>query len=138
MGGHGGLNILPQKSWNVYNWDNREKVRKDELEHAFTQEQEREQRLQNEREFRRQVLLKRAQRRGAGGQEEEPPPPVEQVPGAESGGAADAPPEQQVVVLPESSVAEHVTLFDEHDYEQHCGIANDKAAKAKAYEQVSV
>lgn len=23
MGGHGGLNILPQKKWNVYNWDNR-------------------------------------------------------------------------------------------------------------------
>jgi len=23
MGGHGGLNILPQKKWNVYNYDNR-------------------------------------------------------------------------------------------------------------------
>jgi len=38
MGGHGGLNILPQKKWNVYNWDNRikvmqnEKLVKDELE----------------------------------------------------------------------------------------------------------
>ena len=30
MGGHGGLNILPQKKWNVYNWDNRIKVSKDE------------------------------------------------------------------------------------------------------------
>ena len=30
MGGHGGLNILPQKKWNVYNWDNRLKVKKDE------------------------------------------------------------------------------------------------------------
>lgn len=29
MGGHGGLNILPQKKWNVYNRDNREKVEKD-------------------------------------------------------------------------------------------------------------
>ena len=29
MGGHGGLNILPQKKWNVYNYDNREKVMKD-------------------------------------------------------------------------------------------------------------
>lgn len=29
MGGHGGLNILPQKKWNVYNWDNRLKVQKD-------------------------------------------------------------------------------------------------------------
>lgn len=29
MGGHGGLNILPQKRWNVYNRDNREKVERD-------------------------------------------------------------------------------------------------------------
>lgn len=29
MGGHGGLNILPQKKWNVYNRDNREKVERD-------------------------------------------------------------------------------------------------------------
>lgn len=29
MGGHGGLNILPQKKWNVYNWDNRIKVETD-------------------------------------------------------------------------------------------------------------
>lgn len=28
MGGKGGLNILPQKKWNVYNWDNRIKVEK--------------------------------------------------------------------------------------------------------------
>ena len=30
MGGHGGLNILPQKKWHVYNRDNREKVEADE------------------------------------------------------------------------------------------------------------
>jgi len=29
MGGHGGLNILPQKRWNVYRQDNQEKVKKD-------------------------------------------------------------------------------------------------------------
>lgn len=29
MGGHGGLNILHQKKWNVYNLDNRIKVEKD-------------------------------------------------------------------------------------------------------------
>jgi hypothetical protein len=28
MGGHGGLNILPQKSWNVYGRENRYKVSK--------------------------------------------------------------------------------------------------------------
>lgn len=30
MGGHGGLNILPQKRWNPYRKDNREKVKRDE------------------------------------------------------------------------------------------------------------
>ena len=30
MGRRGGLNILPQKKWNVYNWDNRIKVQRDE------------------------------------------------------------------------------------------------------------
>jgi hypothetical protein len=30
MGGHGGLNILPQKSWNVYGRKQRERVRRDE------------------------------------------------------------------------------------------------------------
>ena len=33
MGGHGGLNILPQKRWNVYNRDNKAKVEKDRLKH---------------------------------------------------------------------------------------------------------
>jgi hypothetical protein len=32
MGGHGGLNILPQKSWNVYGQKNRQKVAEDEAE----------------------------------------------------------------------------------------------------------
>lgn len=30
MGGHGGLNILPQKSWNVYGQKQRQKVKRDE------------------------------------------------------------------------------------------------------------
>ena len=30
MGKRGGLNILPQKKWNVYNWDNRIKVQREE------------------------------------------------------------------------------------------------------------
>lgn len=34
MGGHGGLNILPQKSWNVWNRSNRERVARDEAEAA--------------------------------------------------------------------------------------------------------
>jgi hypothetical protein len=34
MGGHGGLNILPQKSWNVYNRENRLRVQRDEEQAA--------------------------------------------------------------------------------------------------------
>lgn len=30
MGGHGGLNILPQKKWHVFNYDNRLKVEQDQ------------------------------------------------------------------------------------------------------------
>ena len=36
MGGHGGLNILGQKSWNVYGQEQRAKVRRDEEELAAT------------------------------------------------------------------------------------------------------
>jgi len=32
MGGHGGLNILPQKRWHLYRWDNRLKVERDQRE----------------------------------------------------------------------------------------------------------
>lgn len=40
MGGHGGLNILPQKKWNVYNYDNRDIVERDKRLHAEKQKQE--------------------------------------------------------------------------------------------------
>ena len=43
MGGHGGLNILPQKKWNVYNRDNREIVERDE-QRAREREGERDER----------------------------------------------------------------------------------------------
>ena len=38
MGGHGGLNILPQKSWNVYGQTNRDKVAADEAAKVFGEE----------------------------------------------------------------------------------------------------
>ncbi|KAK7389304.1 hypothetical protein VNO78_24183 [Psophocarpus tetragonolobus] len=52
MGGHGGLNILPQKRWNVYNYDNREKVRRDEEQAAKEEQLKREQARKRDAEFR--------------------------------------------------------------------------------------
>ncbi|GLJ18301.1 hypothetical protein SUGI_0323830 [Cryptomeria japonica] len=56
MGGHGGLNILPQKRWNVYNFDNRERVRKDEEAAAREEELKREQSARRDAEFRLEKL----------------------------------------------------------------------------------
>lgn len=56
MGGHGGLNILPQKRWNVYNFDNREKVRKDEEAAAKEEQLKREQSRKRDTEFRLEQL----------------------------------------------------------------------------------
>ncbi|KAK9698773.1 hypothetical protein RND81_08G130000 [Saponaria officinalis] len=56
MGGHGGLNILPQKRWNVYNFDNREKVRKDEENAAKEEQLKREQYRRRDSELRLQQL----------------------------------------------------------------------------------
>ncbi|KAA8522231.1 hypothetical protein F0562_012904 [Nyssa sinensis] len=56
MGGHGGLNILPQKRWNVYNYDNREKVRQDEEAAAKEEQLKREQTQKRDAEFRLERL----------------------------------------------------------------------------------
>ncbi|KAL5551124.1 hypothetical protein UlMin_001300 [Ulmus minor] len=56
MGGHGGLNILPQKKWNVYNYENREKVRKDEEAAAKEEQLKREQTRKRDSEFRLEQL----------------------------------------------------------------------------------
>ncbi|KAK9277626.1 hypothetical protein L1049_007172 [Liquidambar formosana] len=56
MGGHGGLNILPQKKWNVYNYENREKVRKDEEAAAKEEQLKREQSRKRDAEFRLERL----------------------------------------------------------------------------------
>lgn len=61
MGGHGGLNILPQKRWNVYNFDNREKVKRDEEEAARQEAIERQQERQREAEARLEKLREAAQ-----------------------------------------------------------------------------
>ncbi|KAG6688947.1 hypothetical protein I3843_11G149000 [Carya illinoinensis] len=56
MGGHGGLNILPQKRWNVYNYENREKVRQDEEAAAKEEQLKREQARRRDSEFRLERL----------------------------------------------------------------------------------
>ncbi|KAK4794633.1 hypothetical protein SAY86_012627 [Trapa natans] len=56
MGGHGGLNILPQKRWNVYNYENREKVRLDEEAAAKEEQLKREQARKRDAEFRLEQL----------------------------------------------------------------------------------
>lgn len=84
MGGHGGLNILPQKRWNVYNFDNREKVRRDEEAAAKEEQLKREQARKRDTEFRVEKLR---QARGltsrASSQADDEPPstsdPVESV-----------------------------------------------------------
>ncbi|GAB2300868.1 hypothetical protein Dimus_034904 [Dionaea muscipula] len=56
MGGHGGLNILPQKKWNVYNYENREKVRRDEEAAAKEEQLKQEQSRKRDAEFRLEQL----------------------------------------------------------------------------------
>ncbi|CAD5195342.1 unnamed protein product [Musa acuminata subsp. malaccensis] len=68
MGGHGGLNILPQKRWNVYNYENREKVRKDEEAAAREEQLQREQSRRRDAEFRLDRL-----RRARGLHHQQPP-----------------------------------------------------------------
>ncbi|KXZ49178.1 hypothetical protein GPECTOR_22g768 [Gonium pectorale] len=70
MGGHGGLNILPQKRWNVYNRDNRLKVQQDEAKAKRQEDESRERHEQAEREHRHQQLLRRTT--GADGATVEP------------------------------------------------------------------
>lgn len=60
MGGHGGLNILPQKSWHVYRKDNVSKVERDEAKAKQQEDEAREKHENAEREYRRQLLLQRS------------------------------------------------------------------------------
>lgn len=75
MGGHGGLNILPQKRWNVYNFDNREKVKRDEEAAAKEEQIKREQSRKRDTELRIEQLRQArglAGRSSAQADEEEP------------------------------------------------------------------
>eukprot|EP00879_Flechtneria_rotunda_P009217 GHRR01009650.1.p1 GENE.GHRR01009650.1~~GHRR01009650.1.p1 ORF type:complete len:462 (+),score=180.56 GHRR01009650.1:154-1386(+) len=63
MGGHGGLNILPQKRWNVYNRDNRLKVARDEAQHNARERELQGKHRVAEAQARRHLLLERARER---------------------------------------------------------------------------
>ena len=56
MGGHGGLNILPQKSWNVYGRKQRERVRRDEEQLEREQREEAARKEEEEKEKRLRAL----------------------------------------------------------------------------------
>lgn len=60
MGGHGGLNILPQKKWNVYGREQRLKVARDEEKHEAEERKSRDIRISEEKEHRHRTLLQRA------------------------------------------------------------------------------
>ncbi|KAL3678084.1 hypothetical protein R1sor_021040 [Riccia sorocarpa] len=60
MGGHGGLNILPQKRWNVYNFENREKVKRDEEEAAREEAIRKQKARREETEFKLEKLREAA------------------------------------------------------------------------------
>lgn len=64
------MNILPQKRWNVYNFDNREKVKKDEEAAAEKEKKEKEEQVMRDGEIRRLVLLERVKRRKIGSAQE--------------------------------------------------------------------
>jgi hypothetical protein len=98
MGGHGGLNILPQKRWNVYRRDNREKVQRDE-EAAAREEQLR---LEQSRRAEADVRLDR----------------LRQARGTASASATTAPASESVVAAPDSGVeasegdSGHINFFE--------------------------
>jgi len=59
MGGHGGLNILPKKTWNVYNRENIARVRRDESRAQRLEQEQKDAAAQSERDARRAELLSR-------------------------------------------------------------------------------
>lgn len=123
MGGHGGLNILPQKSWNVYNYDCREKVEKDEREHAEKEAKKRNLRLDGEFETRLGSLKAKKQRRSLEAAEENV---------AVAGGTVALMPADGALAHPQqSNTCGHINLFA---VEENAEGNEEYAAEKKAEE----
>lgn len=121
MGGHGGLNILPQKRWNVYNRDNRLKVARDEEKQREQDEQTRQRHVQAEREFRHRQLLDKVRQQG----------PVGSLPSEDSnnasGQALGTDSNQQ-----EPAALEHINFWKEDETKaQHPEVEAEKKAEVK-------
>lgn len=103
MGGHGGLNILPQKRWNVYNFDNREKVRKDEEAAAKEEQLKREQSRKRDFELR---LVQLRQARGLA------PSAQASSPSSETKSKSKSESESKSPELESKSKLNHINLFE--------------------------
>ncbi|XP_057810438.1 uncharacterized protein LOC131024899 [Salvia miltiorrhiza] len=106
MGGHGGLNILPQKKWNVYNFDNREKVRLDE-EAAAKEEQ-----LKREQSRKRDTELRLDQLRQARGLATRGPSQAEDKPSSSAAEPAPVAAVSAAEPLNSDSDSKHINLFE--------------------------
>lgn len=123
MGGHGGLNILPQKSWNVYNYDNREKVRRDEEAAAREEQLKQEDARRRDAEFRIEIL-RQAKRKNL-------------PPSFESGPDLTRPTNDAVTTLPEESNqpqtldrdSNHINLFEGWNGFQMDGNAGEESGR---------
>lgn len=61
--GGGGLRILPHKSWNVYNYENKQKVKADEEKYNKEVKEKEKKKVKEDSAFRLDVLRKRAKRK---------------------------------------------------------------------------
>ena len=73
MGGHGGLNILPQKSWNVYGYFQRKKVENDLKKAAEKKEKTEKREIEGQSDLRLRLLRNKMMNK-TGGKEMTPPP----------------------------------------------------------------
>ncbi|CAL8465239.1 g4774 [Coccomyxa elongata] len=117
MGGHGGLNILPQKSWNVYGRENRLKVARDEAKHAEEQREKLEKQRLAESEARRAVLLQQAAQKR-----------LSTDPGPSAETAQLPEPEQQQA----PALLQHINFFEEHEArDAHPEVAEEARKEAR-------